>query len=153
MRIFVGGVAALLAAAAIGCGSGGGDTTEVALTKAQFISRGDAICQAAQKKQTQAIDAWHKQTSGEEKSITDWTAEELGQIYLTVALPPIQEATDELSSLTPPAGDAKAEKVVSSMVSAVEAVEEQPLRAIKELPYQGADKLALAYGFKACGQF
>jgi hypothetical protein len=152
VRIYIGGVAAVLAIAAIGCGSGG-DTTEVALTKAQFIKRGDAICRAAQEKKTDAIQAWSLKPANKGKTLADWSTQELEDVYSSLALPPIKEASEELAALTPPAGDPKAEQVVKSLASAVEAVEEKPRRAIKEAPYSSADKLAQAYGFEACGSF
>jgi len=152
VRVRIGGVAAVLAIAAIGCGSGG-DSTEAALTKVQFIKRGDAICRAAQEKKTNAIQAWKEEPANKGKTLADWSARELGQVYLTVVLPPIREASDELAALSPPSGDAEAEKLVTSFAAAVRGVEEAPTRAVMETPYASADRLAQAYGFKACGRF
>lgn len=78
---------------------------------------------------------------------------ELGHIYITLALPPIKEAADELAALNPPAGDPKAEKLVKELGAAVESVEKKPTVAIKEAPYATADRMAQQYGFEACGLF
>lgn len=150
MRIYVGAMAAVLAIAAIGCG-GGGDTTEVALTKAQFIKRGDAICKATQEKKEKAIAEWNEGNKG--KTLADYSMKELEDLYLTLVLPHIKDASDRLAELNPPAGDAKAAKVVHSLGEAVEAVGKSPRLAIKSAPYAQADKLAQAYGFEACGLF
>ena len=152
MKVQIGGAAAVLAIAAIGCGSGG-DSTEAALTKAQFIKRGDAICTAAQAKKTKAVQAWGEKPANKGKTLADWSLKELSQVYSSVALPPIKEAADELAALSPPAGDAQAQKLVKALDSAVESVEEKPIRAIKDAPYASADRMAQAYGFKVCGLF
>jgi hypothetical protein len=153
VRIYISGAVAMLAiAAAIGCGSGD-ETTEVSLTKAQFVKQGDAICRSAQEKKTKAIQAWSMEDANKGKDLGDWSEEELSQVYLDLALPPIKEASDQLGELPAPEGDAKAEKLVKALAEAVESVEEKPTRAISEAPYASADKLAQAYGFKTCGLF
>lgn len=154
MRIFIGGVAVVLAIVASGCGGGGGsDTAESAVTKAQFIKRGDEICRTAQESKEQGIVAWQEKSEKEGKGLGDFSAKELGHVYLTVALPPVKKAADELAELTPPAGDAEAEELVESMASTVKAIEEEPTQGIEEGPYEAPDKLAQAYGFKVCGLF
>ena len=150
MRIYAGVMAVAFAIAAIGCGSGG-DTTEVALTKAQFIKRGDTICRAAQKKKERAAAAWLKGNKG--KTQADFSMKELNDLYSTIILPHVQDASEGLAELNPPAGDEKAAKVVQSLNKAVEAVENDPQVAIKGAPYAQADRLAQAYGFEACGLF
>ena len=152
MRIYLGAVALVLAIAVVGCGSGG-DTTEVALTKAQFIKRGDAICRSHQAEREKAFAAWQKEPANKGKQIEDWTKKELGQIYLTVMLPPVKDAWQELDELAGSTGDPKAENFVKSLEVAVKKVEEKPTRALKEIPYEDANKIAQEYGFKACGLF
>lgn len=152
MRFRTGVAAAVLAIMAIGCGSGG-DSTEATLTKAQFIKHGDAICREAQEKKTKAINAWRHEGPSTGKGLADLSLNELGQIYLTVMLPPVKEASDELAALTPPGGDPRARKFLGAFAAAVKSVEEKPSQAIKEAPYASADRLAQAYGFEACGLF
>jgi hypothetical protein len=145
-------MAVLLAIAGIGCGSGG-DTTEAALTKAQFIKRGDAICHVAQEKKIKAAAYWLKKNKGNLKSRDEYSDEELSLVYLTVALPPVKEAAKELAALDAPSGDPKAEAVVKSLASAVEVLEDDPTIALDEAPYTRLDRLAAAYGFKSCSLF
>jgi hypothetical protein len=148
----LGTVAVVLAVAAGGCGSSG-DTTEIALTKAQFIKRGDAICRSHQTERNKAFKAWREEPANKGKKFEDWTKQELGQVYLTVMLPPVKDAWRELDELAESTGDPKAEKFVSSLESAVKKVEEKPTGALEEVPYEDANKIAQGYGFKACGFF
>ncbi|HEU4705948.1 MAG TPA: hypothetical protein VFS64_02035 [Solirubrobacterales bacterium] len=150
MKIYFFGVAAVLAIAAIGCGSGG-SSTESGLTKAQFIKRGDAICHTARRRKTEALKAWTEAPANKGKTFEDWSTAELEHVYLTVALPPVKQASQELADLTPPTGDVKAEEIVKSLAATVGALEENPRAALKGAPYYHTDKLAQAYGFKACG--
>jgi len=144
----MGGAAVLLAIVAIGCGSGG-DTTEVALTKAQFIKTGDAICRAALNKRSQAVSAWLQQNK-KGKEAKELSNPELGHLYVTVALPPIREASEDLAELNPPAGDHIAEKFVELFTKAVEGIEENPTSVFEHRPYRSADLLGQEYGFKDC---
>jgi hypothetical protein len=152
-------MAFLLAIAAIGCGSGGGSTTadstgsEKALTKAQFIKQADAICHDAQEKKGKLIGAWAKKSEEEGKTLEDWSEEEIGQIYLRIALPPIRDASSQIAELNPPEGDAQVEKVLASLSSTVKGLEEEPTRAVKGSPFIRPDELAQAYGFEVCGYF
>ena len=150
MRILIGVGAAVLAVVAIGCGSGS-TTTEVAMTKAQFIKRADEICRNAQKKKEKAIVAWTEREEGRGKGeLGDYTPEELGQVYVDVAVPPVKKASDELAALEAPTEDAAIEKFVDSVAATVRAIEEEPTLGNKAYPYEGPDKLARAYGFKVC---
>lgn len=149
MRIFLGGVAAMLAIALIaGCGSGG-DSTEAALTKAQFIKRGNAICRTALKQRTRAVNAWI-QRKKEGGKTEEASVQELGHLYVTVALPPIKEASEELAELGLPARDLKAEKFVELFTAAIATIEEKPTLMFEHKPYRSADLLAKAYGLEDC---
>jgi hypothetical protein len=152
-------MAFLLVIAAIGCGSGGGSTTadstgsEKALTKAQFIKQADAICLDAQEKKGKLIGAWAKKSEKEGKTLKDLSEEELGQVYLKIALPPIEDASSQIADLNPPEGDTQVEKVLASLSSTVEGIEEEPTQVLKGAPFLRPDKLAQAYGFEVCGYF
>jgi len=148
---FGGGLAVLIAIAAIGCG--GGDSTEEALTKAQFIKRGDEICQAAQTKKEKAIQGLAEELSQEGKELEDLGQAELNHVYSTLALPPVKKASIELDELGSPAEDGRAEKLVRSLAAAVKALEENPGLAFKEVPYVKWDKRAYDYGFRVCSLF
>lgn len=152
MKIYFGALAVVLAMTAVGCGSGG-DTTEVVLTKAQFIKRGDAICRAHQAERTKEINAWLRNPSNRTKKIADYTPEERGEVYLTVALPPVREAWGELDELAESVSDEKAEKVVDALGSSVEAIEEEPARGLVPSSYKSSNEVAREYGFKDCGLF
>lgn len=138
--------------AVVGCASGG-DSPEVALTKVQFIKRGDAICRAGQAKKEKAVGTLAQDLSKEGKELEDLSPTELDHVYVTLVLPPIKKASAELGELGLPTGDVQAEKLVASLAAAVKSIEEKPRRAFEETPYLHADELAYAYGFKACNEF
>jgi hypothetical protein len=148
VRIYVGATVAVLAIAAIGCGSGG-DITEVELTKAQFIKRGDAICDAGKKKKEKAIASLNEEQQG--KALADFTGKELEDLYSTIILPNIQSVANRLAELNPP--DGRAARMVRSLGEAVDAVRKDPSLALNGAPYAQAERMANAYGFEACNLF
>jgi hypothetical protein len=151
VRIFYAGALSMLVIVALGCGSGG--STETALTKAQLLKRGDAVCHDGLAEKIKALAVWSKEEEKKGKRLEDWSKKQFGRIYLTVALPPIKETSAELAELVDSSQDPEAEKVATALSSAVKSIEEDPVQVIKELPYAGADKLAKSYGFKVCGLF
>lgn len=136
----------------IGCGTGS-DTTEATLTKAQFIKRGDKICETAHQAKDKAIKTWMQEEVKKGKTVEDFSEEELGEVYRALALPPIKDASSELAALPLPKGDVKAEKLVESLGSAVRKIAKNPTQALKGTPYADADRIAAAYGFKSCDKF
>jgi hypothetical protein len=144
--------AALLALAllAAGCGGGGGTATATApLSKAQFIKRGDAICEKTDKTQNSAI---RKYTAKHPKGASTKAGQD--ELITSIGLPPIQQEAEELGALGAPRGDeGKVEAIVNGIEEAVGKAEEEPESTNKAgaaNPFTGVDKLAGEYGFKAC---
>jgi hypothetical protein len=153
VRIYLGALAAVVALVAIGCGSGGDDTTEVVLTKAQFVKRGDAICLASQAKRLKGVQAWSKEDPERAREAQGWTAEKRGQLYMTLFMPSIKSTWSQLDELAESTQDGKAQKIVDALGSAIQDVEEEPAQAVEGDPFATANRLAEAYGFKACDLF
>ena len=141
-----------LAAIAVGCG-GGGDSTTVVLTKSQFIKQADAICEHADAEQEATLQAYAKEhpESVGNKALESKSVQE--DLVLVVGLPPLQAEAEEIGALGAPQGDADQVKaIVVGMEKAVAEGEEDPLSMTAETggPFAPVNKLAKAYGLKAC---
>jgi hypothetical protein len=141
-------VGAMFVIAMVGCG-GGSDTTET-LTKAQFIKQGDTICRSGQARKEKALHAWRREEAEKGDHFEQWSAKELGEVYLTVLLPPIKRVSKELTKLAEATPGAKGEEFAEALASAVGAIEEEPVQILRGTPYGKTDELAQEYGFKAC---
>lgn len=142
----------MLAVVAILGGCGGTEDTPVALTKAQFIKRGDEICKAGDKKQEVGYTAYLKK-QGSEQGLSPVQQQE--KVILEVGLPPLKEEAERLEELGAPKGDeAKVEAILTSFNKAVEESEKDPSRMIDRVegPFVKVEKLSRSYGFKYCGQ-
>ena len=141
--------------AACGGGSsstdGGGSTTaDPGITKAELIKQGDAICTATDKKQDAALKAYEKKHPNQ---LPDTATIE--KTIKVVALPPIQAEIEELAALGAPAGEQlRVNQIIDGFEKAVKVATAKPgvLNEEGEGPFTAPDKLAAAYGFKACAQ-
>jgi hypothetical protein len=140
----------LLAIGAIGCGSGGGDTT---ITNAEFAKQADAICAKAWKKREAAVEAAFKANEKTGKVSKAQEEEQLVEVITDAALPPLAQMTEELNDLGVPASNAaQAEEMVDAFEAAVTEVEEDPEQFTegKANPLKTATKLASNQKLKAC---
>ena len=144
---------AVVALALIGAGCGddddSGDSSNPdggdALTKAQFLRQGNAVC-AAGNAELEAEGA----TLGTEPSpqdIEDFALDEL--------VPNIRNQIDALRELAPPAGDEdEVDAILTAAEDGVEAIEQDPASAFNDGsadPFDEANQLAAEYGLTACG--
>jgi hypothetical protein len=122
------------------------DSGAVALTKAQFIKRGDAICAQADKEQTTNVAAYVKKHPNSESKAGQI------QLVLVAGLPPLRVEWEELAALNPPASDeAEVEAIVDGIKLATAKAEEDPASVlVSPSPYAQVGKLAGKYGFKVC---
>jgi len=144
-----------VAAFAAGCG-GGGDSTatdeSVALTKAEFIKQGDAICEQGNDQLEDEADEFAEDNDVDTSNPTEEQQEE---VIVTVVGPALQSQADELSGLGAPEGE---EDKVTAIVEALEAgaqeLEDDPGSLLESgaEPLEEANKLATEFGFKTCGQ-
>lgn len=142
--LIVGGLLGMLVLA----GCGGGDDETTALTKAQFISQGDEICQKANLRKSEELGVALKELGKPGKKFTAATQEEL---LLDVALPPLAQMTEELAALDAP-DEPQAAAVIEAYESTVAELEADPMSGTVGNPFEPADEKAAAYGFKKCNQ-
>jgi hypothetical protein len=160
-RLFVllAGVLAIAIAAA-GCGGGSdsssttsGDTTASvpALTKAELIEQGDAICTKGNKSVETEANEFAKENNIDTKKPTKKQKEEA---ITEVVVPGLQKQAEEIGELGIPKGDEeKVEAVVSAVEEGADELDSNPdLLSEGKKPLAKAAKLAGAYGFKVCGQ-
>ncbi len=140
-RLFLAGACALVAMAAIGCG---GDDDE-ALTKAQFLKQGNAICAKGNKE----IDAAANKTfeKGQEPSkaqVTNFAEDTL--------IPSVEGQIDGLRDLSPPSADEdQVNKILDEAESALDETKDDPsVFADNKDPFKKANQLAGQYGLKEC---
>lgn len=132
-----------LALVAAGCGSSSSsDSTSAALTKAEYVKQGNAICKKANAK----IESAAKEDLGPNPSkaqVTSFVNDTLG--------PALDEELSGLHGLTPPSGD---EKTVSAMLDeadqALAKVKADPSTITSGNPFTKANKDAKAYGLTVC---
>jgi hypothetical protein len=130
-----------------GCGGGGDDET-TALTKAQFISQADAICQKHNEDTSVKYDTFYKEH--EKKAPTKAEVEKLTeQVYMGN----LEARLEGLKGLTPPEGE---EGQVTAMIDALEAGIKKA-KAEDAVPYQttfdvfqSSNKLSQKYGLTYC---
>jgi len=133
-----------LALVAAGCGSSSSDSTSDALTKADFIKQADAICTKGNKDITAA--AAKLGNSPSEPQIEEFAS--------STIVPGIQDELDQIRELTPPAGDeSKVNDFLDAADEATNKVKDDPsLINASANPFADANKKAVAYGLKVCGQ-
>jgi hypothetical protein len=139
-----------------GCGGGNsstlgdpGSTGEGAITKAELISKGDAICRRADKIRLERLHAYTKKHPESSYSVAGLETE-IKQAFL----PPVAAEIEELVALEVPEGDAaELEKILKGFEKAVHMAEKKPRIILQPTgPFQVPDELAARYGFKDCAQ-
>jgi ornithine cyclodeaminase/alanine dehydrogenase-like protein (mu-crystallin family) len=150
----VGTLGALLALAALiaGCGGGGDSTTsttsEAPLTKAEFIRKGDLICQVGNEASTTEIKKFAKDNgfgSGEPSKA------QFEEAVTEVLVPNLEQQTDELDALVPPTQDEdKIEALIASLRETITKLEKNP-SSLEGNALAEPIRLENAYGFKVCG--
>jgi hypothetical protein len=147
LRRFTGFVSAfVIAALAAGCGS---DTA--ALTKVEFVKRGDAICMEGREEKNEAVIAYEKKNHLDTPLKVNKAVEE--GMLTDVALAPIRTMVEELDDLAAPSGDEdRVAAIVGSFEKELEEIERNPGDALLGFPFAKAEKLAAAYGLKRCAE-
>lgn len=134
-----------------GCGSSSSTTTDTtaAITKAEFIAKGNAVCVKGEKAQNAEINAYIKQHGLENKKPSKAQEAELVE---TVLVPNVQSQIDGVKALGAPSGE---EQQVNSAVElsqqTLEKIEANPELAFgKENVFAAAGKQLHALGLKEC---
>ncbi len=146
------GVLLALAALIAGCGGGGDSTTttttnERPLTKAEFIRKGDAICQVGNQASQTEIEEFAKENGfGPEPSTAQYE-----EVVTEVLVPNLKQQADELDALVPPTKDKdEVDAIIASLREAISAIEANP-RSLEGNVLGKPIQLENAYGFKVCG--
>jgi hypothetical protein len=149
----VGLVGALLALALLaGCGGGGDSTTtttgEEPLTKAEFIRKGDVICQTGNEASQTEIKEFANDNGFGSKEPSKAQFEE---VVTEVLVPNLEQQADELDALVPPAKDEdEVEAIVESLREAISEIATNP-GSLEGNVLNKPIRLENAYGFKVCG--
>jgi hypothetical protein len=129
-----------------GCG-GGDDTssTATALTKAEFLKQGNAICAKGNKEINKAAD----QIFTKNKQPTD---AQFNEFATKTAIPVIQTEIDGLGALSAPSGDeATVKKIVDTAQADLDKAKADPKALNSNKLFDDANKLANSYGLTTCG--
>lgn len=130
----------VLAAAALAAGCGG-DDGPAPLSKEEFISQADAICQESDAEVAMAA---------EEAGLNQKSSEQEINAFITDTVPPnVQQQADEIDALGKPEGDEEEiTAIVEGLNSAVAETEEDP----SSNAFAEPSMLAQEYGLQSCGQ-
>lgn len=121
------------------------DSSQVpALTKAELIEQGDAICKAGDDE----IEAADSRFVDRENP----TQEEFVSAVAEVVVPSLESQAAQLRELVPPAEDAETiETMLDTLEAATAQVKADPLAITQEDLFGDANRLASDYGFTECG--
>jgi hypothetical protein len=133
-----------------GCGSSSSTTeTTAAISKAEFVAKGNAVCVKGEKAQEAEVNAYVKKHGLENKKPTK--AQEV-ELVETVFAPNIQSQIDGVKALGAPSGEEQqVESALELSQQALEKVEANPELAFgKQNPFAAAGKQLHALGLKKC---
>lgn len=166
---FIATILAALAIAAIvaGCGGGSdsGDSTAAdseaggsagnnapALSKAEFIKKGDAICAKVGGELAKGIADFMGGIGLEETE--EPSEEQQEELVAEVILPLFQSQAEQLGALGAPEGEEEqVAEIVEGTEEAVAEAEDDPSGAISgDNPLQGVNEKAQEFGFNVCGK-
>jgi hypothetical protein len=149
-----------LALIAGGCGDddseAGASSDEIvvetgSLNKEQFVKQADAICRETIEKVRLAGGAYLRTI---ERSDTPFATEqqEAPKFVETVLVPEYEKQIDQVSSLGAPSGaQQEVTEVLEALSQGLEEAEAEPVEFLNDIDALGkSEKLAEAYGFKAC---
>ena len=135
----------IVALGATGCGTSSKSTTKSApaITKAEFLAKGNAICKKHRKQQDTARAALGKNPTKAQATT-----------YVTsVLVPSIQTSLDELKALGAPSGDqAKVTSMLNLAQSDLTKIKSNPALVVTATknPFTNFAKIAHPYGLRAC---
>ena len=138
---------------AAGCGSSNSSTTSTtaALTKAEFLKQGNAIC----KKGNQQISKVAHQTFAKKQYPNGPPPKSVQTKFATgTVIPSVQSQIDGVKALGAPTGDeAQVKAIVDSAQSALDKAKADPTLLLqnKNNPFAKSNQLAKSYGLTACG--
>lgn len=149
-------VGVLLSVATVAAGCGGNGTSEdghILLTKAQFVAKGDRICQRNYAKRGRVLLGYLAKAERRGAPLPQAQQEVL---LVNRIMPIFREESEELDELSLPTNEAhRAETILAALDAAIAAVESEPEVAVKKgtaVQFARVEGLARSYGFKYCGR-
>ncbi len=148
-------IAVLLLAAVVvaGCGSSSSTTTTTtaAISKAEFVVKGNAICAAGEKAQEARFEAFGKSHGLKNMEPTKAQKTELVE---TVFVPNVQHQINAVKALGAPSGEEQqVEEALETSQQALEKAEANPeLFFAKQSPFREAGQQLHAVGLTKCAQ-
>jgi hypothetical protein len=154
-------LAALAAISMIVAGCGGSDDStdstagsdSSALTKAEFLKQGNAICAKGEKELNEEFEKFAEEENlSENKPPTEAQLTKASEEFF---LPIIKEQVEGIRELSPPAGEEQqVDKLLTAAEEGIEKAEEDPasLANEKEDPFAEANEMANKYGLTKCGE-
>jgi hypothetical protein len=135
---------AFVMAGSIVSGCGGSDQA-ASLTKSQFVREANSICRNAEHQRLTALSNSNTEDAGNEP--------DQAELMTDIALPPVQEMTEELAELGIPTGDeTEVQAIISAFEQGIATVNEDPTNVSAGMrAFSDATKLAEAYGLTDCG--
>jgi hypothetical protein len=135
--------AALAALMVGGCGGGGGSSRNH-LSRSEFLAKGNVICS---KSGAEIGAAAHKALGSGRPTPAQFTRFATGSV-----IPASETLLVELGKLAPPAGDEKrVTAILHAQQAAIDRLKANPAALAREDPFATTQRLAAAYGLKACG--
>jgi hypothetical protein len=151
-------LACLVPFALITAGCGSSDNTEstattAALTKAQFLKQGNAICAEGNKEINKKFKAFFtKENLNEHEEPSKAQKEEAAE---TILIPAIKKDVEGIKALGAPEGEEEqVEEILDAAEEAIEELESEPAEAIEESnhAFVKVNKLSREYGLTVCGE-
>jgi hypothetical protein len=133
-----------------GCGSSSSTTTTTAISKAEFIAKGNAICVAGEKAQEAGYEAFGK--SHGLKGNMEPTKAQQAELVETVLAPNIQHQINGVKALGAPSGEEQqVEEALEASQQALDKIKASPeLAFAKESPFHAAGLKLHAVGLTKC---
>jgi hypothetical protein len=142
-------IAPVIVILALGCGSSDSDSeTVAALTKAQFLAKGDQICKERLKEKDETVKAAVEEVAATGSTeVPKQLQEEVGENIVST----YQKIADELGALQPPASDeAKVEEITDKMDVGLQKAEANPMSVARTDYFGPAADAARSYGLSTC---
>lgn len=150
------GVVLLVAGLASGCGGDDKQATTdpgtgPTLTKAQYVTAADKVCQATTDKITAAAENLRESA----KKTGTIPIPEVTKFLTKTSLPAYEAMLGELRGLTPPKGDEKTiDGLIAALAGAIDTAKADPVKYSRNGapdPFDDANARAINYGMKVCG--
>ena len=153
-RLFVFFVTVLAGAMLVaGCGSSDDNDSTTALSKAEFVKQGNAICRKGNEEIEEGFEEFAKEKNlGKNKEPSEADFEEAAE---TVLVPGVSKQIDGLRALGAPEGDeGEVDQLLTGAEEALEEIEGDPAKATEENggPFVKVNKEAREYGLTVCGE-